>query len=279
MIEILAPAKINLCIDVLAKRPDGYHEVDMVMQSIALADALLFKNHHRLEIATDHSTLATDQRNLVWKAIQLFHQEIGKEYGVKVEIIKKIPIAAGLAGGSSDAAATLIALNELWETNFSKEKLMQLGLKLGADVPFCILQGTARARGIGEKLFPINSKLKTKLLLITPNIEVPTALVYQNLAIPNCYKRPQVERVIAALEGNSLAELTAHWGNLLEEVALKKFLLINEVKSYFARYNMNNNLMSGSGPTVFALDPNSAEVGSFLDELPPEWFGCVTEFQ
>ncbi len=278
MLILSAPAKINLALDVISKRPDGYHEVDMVMQTIALADQLIIKNHHRIELTCSHQRLPVDSTNLVWKAALLLKEETGFVGGAKIHLNKNIPMAAGLGGGSSDAAATLIGLNQLWGLGLTRDHLMDLGLKLGADVPFCLLQGTARARGIGEKLIPIKSRLTGELLLVTPDIQVPTPLIYRKLQLSSIISHPNVGKVVAALEENNLQKLYSYWGNVLEEVSLQEFPGLSSVKEFFGKYGLSPNLMSGSGPTVFALHPPRDLVNPFLRDLPKGWFGCLTRF-
>lgn len=276
MLSILATAKINLGLNVITKRPDGYHDVDMIMQSIALADQLSFVNHHEFKLTCSNRRLPVDSNNLVWKAVSALKAETGYTGGVKIHIIKKIPISAGLAGGSSDAAAALIGLNRLWGLGLSQEQLMEIGVKIGADVPFCIFQGTARAQGIGEKLTRINSKLETELLLVTPDIQVSTSLIYQKLQFEQLQNRPKIESMIQALEAGNLEELQKNWGNVLEPVAMKEFPAILLVKEYFHKFGLSFNMMSGSGPTIFALNPPPDIVAPFLKGLPMGWFGCLT---
>ena len=223
MYTLFAPAKINLALDILYKRPDSYHEIDSVMQTIALADQLTFETHHQVELTCSDSRLPLDRRNLAWRAVELLQQKTGTSLGVKIHITKNIPIAAGLAGGSADAAGVLIALNELWNLGLSTDELMLLGVKLGADVPFCIRQGTARAGGIGEKLTEIQSKIKVNLLLVTPNIEVSTAVAYSLFQTAQNLKRPQVDGVVAALESGDFQQLILSWGNVFEELIAADF--------------------------------------------------------
>ncbi len=278
MLTLSAPAKINLALNVVSKRTDGYHEVDMIMQTIALADQLTFICHHQIEITCSNQRLPIDSGNLVWKAGWLLKEETQFPGGAKIHLTKNIPIAAGLAGGSADAAATLIGLNELWGLGLTRDQLMKIGLKLGTDIPFCISRGTARARGIGTELTGINSKLALELLLVTPDIEVPTPLIYRKLQLNQVRSRPQIEPAIAALENGDLLKLYSCWGNVLEEVAIKEFPDILHVKNYFQKYGLFPNLMSGSGPTIFALNPPRELVTPFLANLPNNWFGCLSHF-
>lgn len=275
---ISAPAKINLALDVIARRPDGYHQVDMVMQTIELADLLTLEPAVDIELNCDKPGIPLDENNIAWRAARLLQEISGVTKGVKINISKKIPVAAGLAGGSADAAAVLIGLNDLWKLGFSKSELMEFGLRLGADVPFCIMKGTARAKGIGEQLTSINSSLKCNILLVTPNILISTPLTYQKLKVNEIESHPNIDAVVTALEKGDYKRLFDVWGNVLEPVVLKENPLVTQVKAYFKRFDLNYCLMSGSGPTVFALDPPREIIKPFLEELPPEWFGCLTGF-
>ncbi len=272
-----APAKINLSLDVLARRADGYHEVDMVMQSIELSDILTFKAAEEVKLTCSRNDLPVDQSNIICRAVKLLQEEFGITHGIEIHLEKKIPMAAGLAGGSTDAAVTLLALNELWELNLSQEALLKLGLRLGADVPFCILQGTARATGIGEKLQPLSAPEDLEVLLVTPNIAVPTPLVYQRLCVTEIERHPKIESVIAALNIGEVDEIIENWGNVLEQPALEAFPGIHEVKAFFSKFGLTS-LMSGSGPTVFAFAPSAEVVAAFLSAVPSEWFACLTKF-
>jgi 4-diphosphocytidyl-2-C-methyl-D-erythritol kinase len=278
MFTLFAPAKINLALDILYKRPDGYHEIDSIMQTIALADQLTFEAYHQLELTCSDSRLPTDQNNLAWKAAELLQQETGITQGVKIHITKNIPIAAGLAGGSTDAASVLIALNQLWSLGFSTDELMKIGIKLGADVPFCIRRGTARAGGIGEKLTDIHSKIKSTLLLVTPNITVSTAAAYDRFQITPILQHPQVSQVVAALESGDFQQLNLSWGNVFEELIAVDFPAVRQVKEIFRQFGLTANLMSGSGPSVFALNPPPDMIKPLLAAIPREWFCCLTEF-
>jgi 4-diphosphocytidyl-2-C-methyl-D-erythritol kinase len=279
MITISATAKINLALDVLYRRPDGYHEVDMVMQSLTLADEILLEPAENIELLCNHRDVPVDSRNLAWRAAKLIQDEFGINAGVKIIIQKNIPVAAGLAGGSTDAAAVLIGLSQLWGLNLSQSKLMELGLKLGADVPFCIMQQTARAEGIGEKLSRIESGLHCKVLLITPNIYVSTPFVYQQLQTDLIRRHPKIVEVIAALQTGDIEKLANGWGNVLEEVVLRHFKAVAFIKSLLKAEGFEYCLMSGSGPSVFVLDPPDERLPVIYQKIPPEWFTCVCEFK
>lgn len=278
MLTVFAPAKINLALDVTNRRPDGYHDVDMVMQTIGLADQITLENHPTLELTCNIPALPTDARNLAWRAVKLLQESAGVERGVKIHITKRIPLAAGLAGGSADAAAVLTALNDLWQLGLTTEQLAVLGLKLGADVPFCIRKGCMRAQGIGEVLTPIRSHLRCQVLLVKPNIEVSTALVYKRLNLDSIQVHPDLSRIVQWLERGDLSALTAGWGNVLEEVALRDFPAVAEVKKILRECGLTQVLMSGSGPTVFALDPSSEGIERLMARVPRDWFVSLTHF-
>lgn len=281
MLKRFAPAKINLSLDVTAKRPDGYHEVDMVMQSIDLADEIYLSANDRGDIVIDVSEprVPSDRRNLAWRAAELLQQTAGVSHGVTIRIEKKIPMAAGLAGGSSDAAAVLTGLNEMWKLGLSKAELMDLGLKLGADVPFCIDGQTSRAQGIGERLRAVRSRLSCPVLIVTPDIEVSTAWVYQHLDLKQIQRHPQMEKVLEAIETGNLDELSCNWGNVLENVVLSAFPIVAELKHKLTECGMKHILMSGSGPTVFVLDPAVEAVERFIATAPSTWFSCLTRLR
>jgi 4-diphosphocytidyl-2-C-methyl-D-erythritol kinase len=277
MEKIFAPAKINLTLDVLYRRPDGYHEVDMIMQSISLADELDFEPGDQIELICNRPDLPVDEHNLVWKAARLLQESLGIGYGVKITLRKKIPVAAGLAGGSADAAATLIGLNRFWHLELTQTQLLQLGLKLGADVPFAILKGTARALGIGEKLIPIVSRLSGKVLLVTPNIAVATPQVYHNLNIAAIKQHPNVNLAIAAVQTGNSEQLGNVWGNVLETAVLPYYPEVKRLKALFINCGVPACLMSGSGPSVFALNPSEKQINLIRRQLPSKWFCCVCE--
>lgn len=279
MLTRLAPAKINLALDVLAKRPDGYHEVDMIMQSLELADRITLSPHDRIELSCTKPKVPHDRRNLAWRAVEVLWEATGEKQGVLIRIEKNIPMAAGLAGGSSDAAAVLLGLNELWHLNISQKELMKIGLKLGADVPFCILQQTARAEGIGERLTPIGSRLDGEVLIVTPDFEVATKWVYQHLKTETINKHPRIPEAIEAVEAGDLELLATVWGNVLEEIVFKEFPAVFQIKQKMSECGLKYIRMSGSGPTLFALAPPRPAVEKFLATAPQQWFSCLTKLK
>lgn len=248
-------AKINLTLDVVGKRENGYHDLEMIMQTVNLYDTIYIRKTKvpGVRLKANFSWLPTNDKNIAYRAAELFFEEAGISGGVAIEITKRIPVAAGLAGGSTDAAATLVGLNRLYETHFSKEKLMEMGLKLGADVPFCIARGTMLAEGIGEVLTELTPMPYTHVVLVKPPISVPTAAVYKSLDINAIKKHPETETVIAALKEGNVQKIADHMSNVLEEVTIPMHPEIKEIKKNFMKYGAMGTMMSGSGSTVFGL--------------------------
>ncbi len=254
-ITIKAPAKINLGLDVLRKREDGYHEVHMIMQTVALFDELTFEKTEKqgITLATNHETIETDERNLIVKAAKLFLEYFSIEQGLNIYLKKQIPVAAGMAGGSTDAAATLLAMAQLLEVQTDKETLCKLGVKIGADVPYCILQGTALSQGIGEILTPLKPAPDCFVLLIKPPIEVSTKFVYENLKVQELKSHPDMEGIQRAIETGDLNGMCKRLENVLESVTIPAHPIIKEIKELALQQGAISALMSGSGPTVFAI--------------------------
>ncbi|MBS4537025.1 4-(cytidine 5'-diphospho)-2-C-methyl-D-erythritol kinase [Clostridium sp. D2Q-11] len=252
--KLNAYAKINISLDVLKKREDGYHEVKMIMQQIDLKDEItLTEIDSGIEIECSDSRVPTDSSNLVYKAYKLISDKFDIGKGIKVRIDKKIPMAAGLAGGSSDCAQTIIGLNEMWDLNLTQEELMDIGVKIGADVPYCIMGGTALAEGIGEELTKLNSFSDKYVLIAKPDIDVSTAYVYNNLDIENIPTHPDTERVIKAIKNDDIYILAENMVNVLETVTIKKYPVINKIKKEMLDRGAIGSIMSGSGPTVFGI--------------------------
>lgn len=257
-IVIKARGKVNLTLDVLAKRSDGYHEVEMVMHPIDLYDVITMTRHPlkkecKTILTASVDYLPLDEGNIAYQAVEILRRTYGFQDNIEVHIDKHIPVAAGLAGGSSNAAAVLNGLNTLLELGASKETLMALGKELGADVPFCILGGAAIARGIGEKLTPIKAIDQFWIVLSKPSIGVSTKDVYGNLEVSQIESHPNATAMIDAMEKGDLRQIELQLGNVLEEVTLKRYPIVGTVKSRFKEYGARTPLMSGSGPTVFAL--------------------------
>lgn len=255
-----AYAKINLGLDVLGRRENGYHDVRMVMQTVGIHDKLTFTERHdeKIRIAvrlSDGQTeeLACDEHNLVYKAAKLLMQERGLTQGVDVELEKNIPIAAGMAGGSTDAAATLLGLNELYDLQMSKEQLCELGVRIGADVPYCIVGGTVLAEGIGEILTGMAPAPQCKFLVVKPAVSVSTAFVYTHLDELGEYPHPDIDALMACIKAKDVAAMAKLLGNVLETVTVPAYPVIQEIKDEMLACGALGALMSGSGPTVFGI--------------------------
>lgn len=254
-IEVMAPAKINLALDVTGVRPNGYHDVRMIMQSIRLCDKVSLKAIAKKEIIlkNSHAFLPTGKGNLAYDAAELFLAKSGIDSGVFIEVEKNIPIAAGLAGGSTDAAAVLCGLNELFETGYSEEALREMGLSLGADVPFCIMGGTALAEGIGEELTRLPAAPSFYVVLVKPETGVSTKEVYTRLSLEEATAHPDVDGMLAAIRAGDRDGMLARLGNVLEPVSRQICPEIADIEAELKSLGANGVLMSGSGPTVFGL--------------------------
>lgn len=249
-----APAKINLGLDALYKREDGYHELEMIMASVDLADRLIFESLDKncIELETDSSFIPVDQRNHVYQAAELLKAEYGITTGVRITINKRVPIAAGLAGGSSDCAAALRGLNRLWELGLSNEKLRELGSRIGSDVPYCIEGGTAFVSGRGEKITPLPSMPQCWVVLVKPQMSVSTSSIFGSLSF-NSIDHPDIEGLKQAVLAGDYQQMTQKIGNALESVTIKRHPIIQNIKHRMESFGADAVLMSGSGPTVFAL--------------------------
>lgn len=256
-IQLKALAKINLGLDVLRRREDGYHEVKMIMQTISLYDELMLKKIKKPEIQlrTNLPYLPTNENNLAYQAAKLLMEEYQIPGGLLIQLEKKIPVAAGMAGGSSDAAAVLWGINQMYHLGLSRKELMERGVRLGADVPYCILRGTALAEGIGEKLKTLPPMPKCYLLIAKPGISVSTKFVYENLHVNELEtkKHPDVDAMITALRQKDLALLSARMGNILELVTIPAHPVIDKIKQEMQKAGALGAMMSGSGPTVFGI--------------------------
>lgn len=263
-IELKSRAKINLSIDVLGKRQDGYHLVEMIMQTIDLFDIIkIFSlNEDTIIINSDSKDIPMDSSNIVYKAASLIKQEFNIKRGIKIYIEKNIPVAAGMAGGSSNAAAVLVGLNKLWDLNLSKNKLKDIGLELGADVPFCIEGEASLAENIGEKLTKIDGLSQDAFILVCkPELFVSTKEVYEAVDSKIIKKRPDNKLLIKMLKENNIELLSKNMYNVLECVTKEKYPIINEIEETMMSNKALGAMMSGSGPTVFGLydDEDDAE--------------------
>ena len=255
-IQLKCRAKINLSIDVLGKRTDGYHLVEMIMQTIDLFDKIRIFSLEEDEIILESNSndIPLDSSNIVYKAVDLIKKTFDIKKGVKVYIEKNIPIAAGMAGGSSNAAAILIGLNKMWGLNLSQDELKDLGLQLGADVPFCIEGGSSLAENIGEKLTKIDGLSQDAFILVCkPEIFVSTKEIYEAIDSKIIDKRPDNKLLIKLLKENNIRLLSKKMYNVLEEVTKEKYPVIKEIEKIMLDNNALGSMMSGSGPTVFGI--------------------------
>lgn len=249
-----AYAKINLGLDVIGRLENGYHEVRMIMQMVGIYDVLtLQKIPAGIIVTTNNGELPTDENNLIYRSAKLMIEKYGISEGVKIHLEKNIPIAAGMAGGSTDAAGTFLGMNELFALDASEEDLRELGVKVGADVPYCIMGGTALAEGIGEKLSVLPAPPDCFLLVAKPEINVSTKYVYEHLDAEGVKNHPDIDGMIEALEQGSLEGVVNRLGNVLESVTVKKYPIIEEIKECMLENGAEGSLMSGSGPTVFGI--------------------------
>lgn len=254
-INLKARAKINITIDVLNKREDNYHNIEMIMQTVNLYDKIHIKKISTKDIIlrTNLKWLPTDGRNLVYKAAKVIMDKYSINKGVEIKLDKTIPVCAGLAGGSTDAAATLVGMNRLFDLKINKEELQNMGQTLGADVPYCIMRGTALAQGIGEKLTRLPNMPKCYVVLVKPNVKVQTPWVYQNLNLKNIEKHPHTKDVINSLKEKDIRKIAGGMCNVLELVTEHEYPIISELKNFMINNGALNAMMSGSGPTVFGL--------------------------
>lgn len=254
-IELKAYGKINLGLDVIRKRPDGYHDLDMIMQMVDVYDDIVITKNKtgKIEVKTDTAVLSNGKDNLAYMAAKMLMDEFKIKDGVNIYINKRIPIAGGMAGGSSDCATTLMGINQLFELGLSKEELMERGVKLGADVPYCVLGGTAIARGIGEVLTPLPASADCHVIIAKPPVSVSTAYVYGHIKPLEITKRPDIEAMAQSIKDGDLKKMASLIYNVMEDVTVGEYPIISEIKQVMLDNGALNSIMSGSGPTVFGL--------------------------
>lgn len=269
MLTIPGYAKINLTLNVLGRRPDGYHDVEMVMQAIDLHDLIILrgKSEAGIEIQCSHPYVPANPNNLAYRAAELLIKERGAKCGLVIQIVKKIPVAAGLAGGSTDAAAVLVGLNELWDLGYTRDELMRLGGQLGADVPFCILGGTALATGTGTDLKPMRPAPEMELVLVTPDIAISTRDVYTRYTPGLVKQRPDRTGMESAICGNDVNGIKRNLVNVLEPVTLHYYPRVAEVKQKMEEAGVRPVVMSGSGPTLFTIADSRETADWFAGKL------------
>lgn len=260
-----AYGKINLGLDVLRRREDGYHDVRMIMQTVGIFDRidLIWKPEPGIQVETNLYYLPNNENNLVYKAAKLLMDEFHIKDGVTIRLKKFIPVAAGMAGGSSDAAAVLFGVNKMFNLGLSMQELMKRGVKIGADVPYCVMRGTALSEGIGEVLTPLPPVPQCQVLIAKPGISVSTKFVYENLNANSLRpeQHPDIDGIVSSIREKDLYGIAGRLGNVLETVTVKEYPVIQAIKDKMMEYGAVGSLMSGSGPTVFGLftSPRAAE--------------------
>lgn len=257
-INLKARGKINITLDVLGKRDDGYHNLSMIMQTVNLCDNITINLNDTGEInlTANYSWLPCDERNLIYKAARLMKETYNIDHGFDIKLVKNIPVAAGMAGGSSDCAATLVGIRNMLKLKVSDSELMALGKTLGADVPYCILRGTALAEGIGEKLTQLPPFPNSTLLIAKPPINVSTATVFGSFNMDKVEKRPDNDKMIELIKANDLQGICQNMCNVLESVTVSNYPIIDEIKKDMLNKGAIGSMMSGSGPTVFGFYEN-----------------------
>lgn len=250
-----AYAKINIALDAVGKREDGYHLLRMIMQTVDIYDLIEVRKNYlgKIRITTNKYYLPTDERNLAYKAAQLFIDKFKIKSGVDINIKKNIPVAAGMAGGSTDAAAVLFLMNKVFNINASKKELEKLAVKIGADVPYCIEGGTALCEGIGEKITKLKRFRDKILVIVKPNFGVSTKDVYKALDINKIHKHVDIEDIIKHMNDNDIVSVSNKMKNVLENVTIRKYKVIREIKEELVLNGATGSMMSGSGPTVFGF--------------------------
>lgn len=261
--------KINLGLDVLRRREDGYHEVRMIMQTVGLYDVLTMKKRKddKIKMTCNLSFLPTDERNLVYKAVKLIKDKYHIKDGVEINLSKRIPVAAGMAGGSSNCAAALKGMNQLFDLGLSIDELCEIGVTLGADVPYCIWGGTALSEGIGEKLSRVDAMPDCYILIAKPGISVSTAFVYKNLKLKELTKHPDIDGMLECLKEKDLTGICDRLENVLETVTAREYPIIEKVKKHLMDQGAMGALMSGSGPTIFAIFRDKKTADNALESL------------
>ena len=261
--------KINLGLDVLRRREDGYHEVRMIMQTVGLYDVLTMKKRKddKIEMTCNLSFLPTDERNLVYKAVKLIKDKYHIKDGVEINLSKRIPVAAGMAGGSSNCAAALKGMNQLFDLGLSIDELCEIGVTLGADVPYCIWGGTALSEGIGEKLSRVDAMPDCYILIAKPGISVSTAFEYKNHDLPALSKHPDIDGMLECLKEKDLTGICDRLENVLETVTIKEYPIIEKVKKHLMDQGAKGALMSGSGPTIFAIFEDKKTADDAMESL------------
>lgn len=254
-LQLKAYGKINLGLDVVRRRDDGYHEVRMIMQTVKLYDKLTFRllDEDVIRIQTNLGFLPVNEDNLVYKAVKMLKDLYHVDKGMEIDLFKCIPVAAGMAGGSTDCAAALVGAAKMFGLHLGRKELMEMGVKLGADVPYCVLRGTALSEGIGEVLTSLPPIPDCHILIAKPTISVSTKFVYEHLDAAGLNRHPDIDGMVAAIQNGELAGITERMENVLETVTIPEYPVIEEIKKCMKENGAMNALMSGSGPTVFGI--------------------------
>lgn len=269
--KLKAYAKINLGLDVIGRLPNGYHQVKMVMQTVGIYDELTFERTEQgIQITTDSGILPTDENNLIYKAARLMMEKYRIEEGIRVHLQKNIPIAAGMAGGSTDAAAAMQGMNRLFGLGVPKEELMREAVSIGADVPYCLLGGTALAEGIGEELTVLPPVPDMVLLVAKPEISVSTKYVYEHLDSAEKIEHPDIDGMVSAIREQSLDGILDRMENVLETVTIPAHPVIAGLKERMLELGAKRSLMSGSGPTVFGVFENEEKAQYAYERMQQE---------
>lgn len=268
-LELKALGKINLGLDVLGRRENGYHDVRMVMQTVYLYDRIIMKKSKTpgIRLETNLYYLQVNENNLAYQAAQMLMDEFHMEEGVSIQLDKHIPVAAGMAGGSSNAAAVLFGMNRMFSLGLSQKELMERGVKLGADVPYCIMRGTVLAEGIGEILTPLSPMPKCYVLIAKPAISVSTKMVYEKLDSHEIEDHPDIDGILAGLKAGDLKKVAGSMGNVLERVTVDAYPVIDQIKKMMIKEGALNAMMSGSGPTVFGIFEEKATARKAADAI------------
>ena len=270
-LSLKAYGKINLGLDVLRRREDGYHDVRMIMQTVGIFDRvdLVWKEEPGIQVETNLYYLPVNENNLVYKAAKLLMDEFQVQNGLLIRLKKFIPVAAGMAGGSSDAAAVLFGVNKMFRLGLTTKQLMERGVKIGADVPYCILRGTALSEGIGEELTPLPQIPQCQVLIAKPGISVSTKVVYESLDAMELKQEdhPDIDGMIEAINRQNIHEIAGKFGNVLELVTAGKYPVIGEIEQVMKEEGAVNAMMSGSGPTVFGLFTNPQAAQNAYEKL------------
>lgn len=254
-LELKALGKINLGLDILGRRENGYHDVRMVMQTVYLYDRVILEKTRKtgIEISTNLSYLPVNENNIAYKAAELLQREFGIREGIRISLEKHIPVAAGMAGGSSNAAAVLFGMNRMFDLGLSEEGLKERGVTLGADVPYCIMRGTVLAEGIGEILTPLPPLPKCYVLIAKPPLSASTKTVYEKIDREGIKSHPDIDGILAGLREGNLQQVAGSMGNVLEQVMLEEYPVLQKIKDVMLMSGALNAMMSGSGPTVFGI--------------------------